>query len=62
MNPKRRTLKMSERPQVEEALYSWFKQQRKRHAPISGDVLKEKAKFFYREIIKKDDFRAVTAG
>lgn len=55
---KRKTLKMSEHPHVEKALYSWFKQQRNRHAPISGDVLKEKAKFFYREIIKKDDFRA----
>lgn len=55
---KRKTLKMSEHPQVEEALYSWFKQQRNRHAPISGDILKEKAKFFYREITKKDDFRA----
>lgn len=55
---KRKTLKMSEYPQVEEALYSWFKQQRNRHAPISGDILKEKAKFFYREITKNDDFRA----
>ncbi|XP_055869350.1 uncharacterized protein LOC106072531 [Biomphalaria glabrata] len=55
---RRKTLKSSEYPQVEEALYAWFKQESNRHAPISGNILKEKAHFFYREITTKEDFRA----
>lgn len=54
----RKTLKSGEFPQVEDALYSWFMQERSRHTPISGDILMEKAKFFYNKIMKKDDFRA----
>lgn len=54
----RKTLRPSEFPEVEDALFIWFKQQRKRHAPISGDILKQKAQFFYTEITKKNDFRA----
>ncbi|KAI4463865.1 hypothetical protein MML48_4g00003543 [Holotrichia oblita] len=54
----RKTLKTSEIPEVEEALFIWFKQQRNRNAPISGDILKQKAQFFYHEITKKTDFRA----
>ncbi|KAK9694172.1 hypothetical protein QE152_g33701 [Popillia japonica] len=44
----RKTLKTSETPEVEEAPIS----------PISGDILKQKAQFFYHEITKKTDFRA----
>lgn len=36
----RKTLKTSELPEVEDALFIWFKQQRNRNAPISGDILK----------------------
>lgn len=54
----RKTLKTSELPEVEDALFIWFKQQRNRNAPISGDILKQKAQFFYQEITKKTDFRA----
>ncbi|KAG5872634.1 hypothetical protein JTB14_003722 [Gonioctena quinquepunctata] len=55
---KRQTLKKAEHPEVEEALYMWFLQERNRHAPISGPMLAMKAKFFYKEITKKDDFVA----
>lgn len=54
----RKTLKTGEFPQVEEALYAWFMQERNRHAPISGELLMEKAKIFYRKIMNKDDFQA----
>lgn len=54
----RKTLKLGEFPQVEDALYAWFMQERSRHTPISGDILMEKAKYFYKKIMKKDDFRA----
>lgn len=55
---KRQTLKTGKHPEVEEALYMWFLQDRNRHAPISGPTLAMKAKYFYKEIIKKDDFVA----
>lgn len=54
----RKTLKGGEFPKIEEALYTWFQQQRGRNAPISGDILKSKARFFYNKINNKDDFRA----
>lgn len=54
----RKTLKGGEFPKVEDALYAWFHQQREIHAPISGDILKAKARFFYNSIMNKDDFRA----
>lgn len=55
---KRKTLKKAEYPEVEDALYLWFLQERNRHTPISGPILAMKAKFFYKEITKKDDFVA----
>lgn len=55
---KRQTLRTGDYPQMEEALYAWFLQERRRHVPISGDILREKAKFFYRKIMNKDDFHA----
>lgn len=55
---KRQTLKKAEHPEVEEALNMWFLQERNRHAPTSGPMLAMKAKFFYKEITKKDDFVA----
>ncbi|CAH1964880.1 unnamed protein product [Acanthoscelides obtectus] len=36
----------------------WFLQERNNNAPISGPMLAMKAKFFYKEITKKDDFVA----
>lgn len=55
---KRQTLRKAENPEVEEALYMWFLQERNRNTPISGPILAMKAKFFYKEITKKDDFVA----
>ncbi|XP_023214935.1 jerky protein homolog-like [Centruroides sculpturatus] len=54
----RQTLKSGDYPEVEEALYAWFLQQRNKHAPISGEIIRKKAKYFYKQITNKDDFRA----
>lgn len=56
----RKVIKTGEYPLIEDALYTWFLQERSKHTPISGDLIKEKARFFYKEITKKDDFRAST--
>lgn len=58
LKSKRQTLKFGENPKVDESLYAWFLQERDRHTPISGEILKEKARDFYRKITKKDDFQA----
>lgn len=34
-----------------------FLQKCNRHTPISGDILKENAKFFYKKMTHKDDFK-----
>lgn len=52
----RQTLKSGEYPQVEDALYTWFLQERNRHTPISGEIIWETAKYLYKIIMKKDDF------
>lgn len=57
---KRQTLRKAENPEVEEALYTWYLQQRNRHAPISGPILAMKAKYFYKKIMKKKGFLAST--
>ncbi|GJQ73224.1 hypothetical protein Trydic_g13603 [Trypoxylus dichotomus] len=54
----RRTLKYGEFPQVEEALFQWITHQRDKNVPLSGDLIQEKAKFYYKQIMKKDDFKA----
>lgn len=54
----RKTLRKGEFPQVEDILYAWFIQERNRHTPISGEILKEKPKIFYEKIMGKDDFKA----
>uniref|UniRef100_A0A1B6CZJ3 HTH CENPB-type domain-containing protein n=1 Tax=Clastoptera arizonana TaxID=38151 RepID=A0A1B6CZJ3_9HEMI len=54
----RKTLKCAEYPDVDKALYTWIVQERARHNIITGDLIAEKAKYFYAEILKKDDFRA----
>lgn len=41
---KRQTLKTSELPKMEKALYSWFLSQRNKNYPINGLILKQKAK------------------
>ncbi|KAJ8928597.1 hypothetical protein NQ314_018803 [Rhamnusium bicolor] len=54
----RKTLKLSAYPAMEKSLYTWFLQERSRGTPLSGDILCEKAKFFYQKIAQKDDFKA----
>lgn len=41
---------------VYDALYTWFLEQRNRHTPTFSDLIKAKAKVFYKEITKKDEF------
>lgn len=53
-------MKRSENPEVEEALYTWFLQQTSLHVPISSNLLKEKALYFYEQITGKNDFLAST--
>lgn len=55
---KRKTLKAGEHHQMVNALFTWFLQQRRRHAPISAGILCEKARYFYKKITNKDDFQA----
>lgn len=43
---------------MEDTLYTWFLQEHNKHAPMLGEVIKEKAKFFNKEIMKKDYFHA----
>lgn len=51
-------MKKPENPDVEEALYTWFLQQRKNHIPVSSEVLRTKARFFYERITGKTNFQA----
>lgn len=51
-------MKKAENPELEEALYTWFLQQRNNHIPISSEILKAKAKSFYVKMTGKDDFSA----
>lgn len=53
----RQTLKFGEYPQVEQALYSWYLEERGQ-TPLSGDILRQKARTLYQEIMKRDDFKA----
>lgn len=46
----RKTLKKSENPVLEDALFTWFLQQRRLHVPVSGDMICEKARIFHRQI------------
>lgn len=46
----RKTIRGSNHPILEKALYAWFLQQRRLHAPISGDMICEKALKFHRQI------------
>lgn len=43
----RKTLKTPENPQLEDALFTWFIEQRRKNVPLSGDILMEKAKYFH---------------
>ena len=49
----RQTVKSGE--YSEYALYTGFLQECNRHTPISGEIIWEKEKYFYKMITKKDD-------
>lgn len=50
----RKTLKKSENPVLEDALFTWFLQQRRLHVPVSGEMICEKARIFHRQITKSN--------
>ncbi|XP_014366598.2 jerky protein homolog-like [Papilio machaon] len=50
----RKTLKLPENPVLEEALFTWFLEQRRRHIPLSGEVVMEKARFFHKKLTGSD--------
>lgn len=43
----RKTLKAPENLQLEDALFTWFIEQRRKNVPLSGEILMEKAKYFH---------------
>ncbi|KAJ8929081.1 hypothetical protein NQ314_018280 [Rhamnusium bicolor] len=55
---KRKVMRKAEHPEMEDALYTWFLKQRGNYVPISSEILRTKAKLFYKEITGKDDFPA----
>jgi hypothetical protein len=55
---KRKTIKQAFYPAVDSAVYTWFLQERCRNTPISGEILREKARYFYQKITGKNDFQA----
>ncbi|XP_035210344.1 jerky protein homolog-like [Stegodyphus dumicola] len=54
----RKNMKGDEYEKVSEALYLWFRQQRKQGTPISGPVLQEQALKFYDEFQGEPGFTA----
>lgn len=54
----RKTLKSCQNPDVESAVFTWFLQQRAQHIPLSGEIICEKAKWFYSQITGRHDFQA----
>lgn len=43
---------------MEKLLYNWFLKQREKHVPITSEILRAKAKFFYEKLTGKNDFLA----
>lgn len=54
----RNILKSGDYPLVKDALYTWFLQGHRKHTP--DEVIKEKARFFYKKIMKKGYIYAST--
>lgn len=51
---KRQTLKSSKFPKMEKTLYEWFLDQRDKHFFVSGEMIKEKAKFIHSQTTGTD--------
>ncbi|KAJ3640561.1 hypothetical protein Zmor_003854 [Zophobas morio] len=56
--PQRETLKLCKHPEMEHALFICILQERARHTPLNGELICEKAKWFYQKLTGKDDFNA----
>lgn len=54
----RRTLKKPTNELVDDALWLWFMQERRRGTPISGPILKENAIFFHSKLEESTKFTA----
>lgn len=46
----RKTLKKSDNPKLEDALLTWFLEQRRLNVPVSGEMVCEKARIFHRQM------------
>lgn len=46
----RKTLKTPVNPQLEDALFTWFLEQRRKNVPLTGEILMEKANFFHERL------------
>lgn len=59
---KRRTLKTSELPRMEDALYKWFLSQRRKNYPINGLILKEKALKLHKKLKENNSTFSASSG
>ena len=59
---KRKSLRPSEYPLMEKALYKWFLTQRERNSPVSGIILKEKAKYFHEKYYARHSTFSASSG
>lgn len=51
-------MKVGEYPLKEDALTTWFLQERARNTPLTGDIIRQKALTFYEKIYKNANFKA----
>lgn len=55
---KRKTLKNAKAPKMEYSLYKWFLKQRENHVPVSGKVLKQRARLLNEKLKETENFVA----
>ncbi|XP_066246428.1 jerky protein homolog [Euwallacea similis] len=55
---KRKTLKNAKAPKMKNFLYKWFLKQREKHVPISGEIIKERAKLLNAKLKEIEHFVA----
>ncbi|XP_030759600.1 jerky protein homolog-like [Sitophilus oryzae] len=55
---KMKTLRHSECPRMEKALYKWFLKQREKNLPVTGLMIQEKAKLLHNEYKESSPFHA----
>lgn len=59
---KKKTVHRCEYPEMEENLYQWFLEQRKRNCAVNGSILKAKAKQVFQTVYPDKDSNAFTAS